>query len=380
MVTVGALVALAAGACGGGPVATGTTDAAPAAPDGPLRLKGVCPDTVVVQTDWAPEAEHGGVYQLLGQNPTVDAEHKRLTGTLVAQGLDTGVKLEIRAGGPAIGYQTVSAQMYLDQGITLGQVGTDEAVRLARTQPTTAVVAPLDISPQMLMWDPASHPDWRTIADIGHTDTKVLYFQAASYMEYLIGAGILHRSQVDGSYDGSPATFVAAGGKMVQQGFATSEPYRYEKVLPQWDKPVRFQLINDTGYPVYPEALAVRSGQKAALAPCLRKLVPIIQRAEVAYLKAPAGTNKLITDLVSTYTIGQSYSPAQAAFSTAEQIKLHIAGNEPGTGTLGGFDRARLQRVVDILRPIVGDQFKAGLTPDDVATAEFVDPAIGLTP
>lgn len=380
MVTIGALVALTAAGCGDNVSATNTTATAPAAPDGPLRLEGVCPDTVVLQTDWAPEAEHGGIYQLLGQHPTVDAEHKRLTGTLVSQGQDTGVKLEIRAGGPAIGYQTVSAQMYADPSITLGQVGTDEAVRLATTQPTTAVVAPLDISPQMIMWDPAGQPGWRTIADIGRTDTKVLYFQAASYMEYLIGAGILHRGQVDGSYDGSPATFVAAGGKIAQQGFATNEPYLYESALPQWHKPVRFQLINDTGYTAYPESLAVRSGQKAALAPCLRKLAPIVQRAEVDYLKAPVGTNALIAGLVPQYNMGVSYTAAQAAFSTEQQLTLHIAGNAPGTSTLGGFDRARVQHTIDILRPIVGDQLKAGLTPDDVATTEFIDPAIGLTP
>ncbi|GAA0640121.1 nitrate ABC transporter substrate-binding protein [Kutzneria viridogrisea] len=381
LATVGAVAALALGACGGGG-ATGTATALPAAPDGPLRLKGACPDTVVIQTDWSPEAEHGGLYQLLGPDPTVDSEHKRVTGTLAAQGQDTGVRVQIRAGGPAIGFQTVSSQLYLDQSITLGQVVTDESVSLSAGQPTTAVLATLDLSPQMIMWDPAAHPDWHSIADIGRTDTKVLYFQTSTYMQYLLGAGVLRRGQVDGSYDGSPSTFVAEGGKIAQQGFATNEPYLYQEKLAQWHKPVKFQLVSETGYPVYP-ALSIRSAQKAAQAPCLRKLVPIIQRAQVDYLRSPEAANKLITSLSAKYNLGQSYTAAQAKFSVEQQLALHIAGNQPGTRTLGGFDQARLQRVIDILRPILAAQGKAlgpGLGPAEIATSEFIDPSIGLAP
>ncbi|MFI9386578.1 ABC transporter substrate-binding protein [Kutzneria sp. NPDC052558] len=375
------VAALGLSACGGNASTPSAGVSLTAAPDGPLRLKGVCPDTVVIQTDWSPEAEHGGSYQLLGSGYSVDTARKRVTGKLVTGNVDTGVALEIRAGGPAIGFQTVSSQMYLDQSITLGQVITDEAVLLSATQPTTAVVSPLAVSPQMIMWDPAAHPDWHTIADIGRTDTKVLYYQANTYMQYLTGAGILRKSQVDGSYDGSPAAFVAEGGKIAQQGFATEEPYTYEHTLPQWNKPVAFQLVNDTGYPVYPEALSVRSAQLSALSPCLRKLVPILQRAEVDYLTSPAATNKLISTLASRYSLGRPYTEAEAQFSTQQQLKLHVAGNQPGTRTLGGFDQTRLHRVVDILTPIAaaqGKQLKPGLAPTDLATSDFIDPAVGL--
>ena len=62
-------------------------------------LASVCPATVVVQTDWNPEAEHGGLYKLLGPNPSVDTDKKIVTGELTASGgVDTGVKIEIRVG------------------------------------------------------------------------------------------------------------------------------------------------------------------------------------------------------------------------------------------------------------------------------------------
>jgi hypothetical protein len=228
----------------------------------------------------------------------VDTNKKLVNGPLVAEGQDTGVRIEVRSGGPATGFELVSAQMYKDKSITLGQVNTDEAVRFSAKQPTLGVVAPMEISPFMIMWDPEEYPHFNIIADIGQSDAKVLYFEGDTYMEYLIGSGILRRSQVDGSYDGAPAKFVAARGKLTQAGFATSEPYPYEHDVNGWKKPVKYALVNDTGYPMYPQTLSIRTGDKATLAPCLEKLVPIVQRAQVDYLKSPDKTNAFIIDIV----------------------------------------------------------------------------------
>ena len=119
----GALFLAACGGDDGGSAATttsaggeGSTTAAAGAKD--VNLKGTCPDTIVVQTDWNPEAEHGALYQLMGANPKVDTNKKTVTGPLVASGgKDTGVQLQIRVGGPAIGFQQVTAQMYQDKDI-----------------------------------------------------------------------------------------------------------------------------------------------------------------------------------------------------------------------------------------------------------------------
>src|SRR5207244_10676602 len=93
---------------------------APAVPGGPLDLRGVCPGTVVIQTDWDANAENfGALYGLLGPDPLIDTAGKRVTAALVTQGQDTGVKLEVRAGGPAIGFARATAQMYADPTITL---------------------------------------------------------------------------------------------------------------------------------------------------------------------------------------------------------------------------------------------------------------------
>ena len=81
-VTVAAVLTLAA--CGGSDSSSDTTTA-PAA-EGVDLLAAGCPETVSLQTDWNPEAEHGNLYQLVGPGYTVDTAKLRVTGDLMAGG------------------------------------------------------------------------------------------------------------------------------------------------------------------------------------------------------------------------------------------------------------------------------------------------------
>ena len=347
---------------------------------GPINLKGVCPDTVSIQTDWNPESEHGGLYQMLGPNPSIDAGKKRVSGPLYANGQDTGVKWEVRSGGPAIGFQTVTSQLYSDKSLTLGYENTDEQIQLSAKQPTVAVFAPLDKNPQMIMWDPATYPDVKTIADLKAKNVKVRFFSGAAYMAYLTGAGILDPAQTDGSYDGTPANFVAARGKDAQQGFASAEPYIYQNEVSAWKKPVGFQLVHDAGYPIYAAAYSVRAADLTTMSPCLKLLVPIFQQAQVDYIEKPAAVNSLILDLVKQYNTGWQYSQGVADFAVKQQVDLGLVSNGDNS-TLGDFDLARVQKVIDIDTPIFQKQKPApadGLTPEKLVTNEFIDKSIGL--
>jgi hypothetical protein len=360
------------------------TASAPTAAAGAVDLSGVCPATVTIQTDWNPEADHGHLYELLGPNPVINADKKSVSGDLYSGGKSTGVRVEVRSGGPAIGFSTVSSELYKDKNITLGYVSTDEALQLSGSLPTTAVFAENDISPQMIMWDPATYPKVKTIKELA-TALKadggvVRYFQGAAYMGYLQGSGILPAGLTDGAYDGSPAKFVTAKGKDGQQGFATAEPYVYQNEIPAWGKPVNFQLIYDTGYPIYPEAVSVRSADLTKLSPCLKKLVPVLQRADVDYLKSPATANKLIVDLVTAYNNGWVYDAKVADFGVAQMKKLKIASNG-SNAYVGDMDEARIQKVIDIDTPLftaTGSAPKAGIKATDLFTNEFLDTSIGF--
>jgi hypothetical protein len=377
----GLLLLLPVAACGG----NGDEERQPQAAVGSgdrLDLASVCPNPIVFQESWQPQSEQGFLYQLVGSGYTIDTDKKRVIGPLQAGGKDTGVKIEIRSGGPAIGMQRPPAVMYLDKSIHLGMASTDTAVEFAGAgQLTTAVVAPLEVSPGAVMWDPQQYPQFKTIADIGRTDTRVLHTKDFVSFEYLVDAGLLKRSQLDGSYTGAPDLFVGYGGKAAQQGFATSEPYLYEHEIKQWGKPLRFQLYNDTGYVNYANSLAVRSADKAALAPCLRKLVPIIQQAQIDFVEQPDRAIGLIVEAAQRYQTGWRYSEKLARYSTRAMLDLGVVGNGPDQ-TLGNFDMNRVQRMIDILERVLERQHRPvreDLKPEDLATNEFIDPSISFT-
>ena len=369
-------VALLAAAC-----TSGTEELAGAQPSasgtGATSLAGICPDTVVIQSNWWAQAEDGSIYRMLGGDLTVDTQRKRVSGALVAEGADTGVRLEIRSGGPANGFVPAASVLYTDDTVLLATADSDQVAQLAGTKPVKAVVAPLERSPVVLMFDPAQHK-FPTIGDIGKTDTRVLYFQGATYIEYLVGSGQLTRSQVDSGYGGTPDRWVAARGNIVQQGFLTNEPFAYENELPSWDRKVAWLLVADAGYPVYPETLAVRPDREQQNAACLAKLVPIIQRSAAGYLSDPTATNELIVKLADDFD-AYPYTPERAAYAVKVMRDNGIVGNGPN-GTLGDFDTARVEELLRIVGPVFArnkQPLPAGLTAADLVTNAYVDTSIG---
>ena len=375
-----ALLALSLAACG-----SDDGDSAAAGPSGEVGSNDLaaagCPSNIVVQTDWNPEAEHGGLYESLGDDYTIDAGSKSVSGTLIdSEGESTGVTLEIRAGGPAIGFQTVTSQMYADTDINLGYIATDEAIQLSDTQPTTAVLAPLEISPTMIMWDPATYPDVQSIADLKDAGATVRYFEGSAYMAYLTGAGVLDADQVDGSYDGTPAGFVAAGGEVAQQGFASAEPYIYKNEVADWGKDVDFQLVYDAGFQPYQSSISVRSDDLDSMSDCLTALVPLMQQADVDYLGDPSRVNDIILELVDQYDTGWVYSQGVADYSVQTQQELGLVGNGPDD-THGNFDTDRVDTLIEQTTPIFTEQGTPpldGITADDLVTNQFIDDSIGV--
>ena len=358
---------------------SGANTATAAASGSANDLSSVCPKTVTIQMDWEPEAEHAAAYNLVGSGYTVDTKKKRVTGPLVADGVDTGVDVQVRAGGAAIGYQSVSSQMYVDQSILLGSVTTDGAILASAKQPVTAVVAPLNKSPQMIMWDPKSHPGVTTIAQLGAAGTSIVVSEGALYAELLVAKGLIKKAQIDTSYDGAPARFVG-DPKIAQQGFATAEPYIYQHEVSAWAKPVSYQLLADVGYNVYPEPFSVRSADTTKQAACLKKLVPILQKSQVNYLKNPTAANTLITDLVTKYNDGWTYSTGVAEYAAKEMKSLNIVAND-ATGPLGGIDLTRVQSSIDTFSPLLkasGGTLKAGLKASDIVDTQFIDKSVKL--
>ena len=375
-VAIAASLTLAA--CGGGDSASDNTSGAAEGVD--LAAAG-CPSTVILQTDWNPEAEHGNLYQLVGDGYTIDTEKLRVTGDLVSGGQTTGVQVEIRAGGPAIGYSQVTAELYKDPEILLGFTSTDEAVSHSGDDfKTVAVVAPFNINPQIIMWDPETYPDVKEIGDLKEKGVKVRYFNGAAYMDYFTSTGILDKDQTDGTYDGAPASFLAAAGKDAQQGFGTAEPYFYENVLKDWMKPVEYQYIHDAGWTAYAQSLGGTPANIEKYDSCLKELVPVIQKAMLEYLEAPDRANAIILDAVTQYNNGWVYDKGQADAAVQKMLADKLIANSPD-GTLGSFDMDRVTKFIEIATPVftsTGSKVKEGLVADDIVTNKYIDPSIKL--
>jgi hypothetical protein len=369
------VVGLALASCGADPDPAGGPTEPRATGADARRLAGVCPDPVVVQTSWWPESTHGGVYQLLGGQPSVDKAKKTIRGPLVSRGVDTGVQLEIRAGGPARGQQPVAALMKIDDSITLGQQATEEQVLgWAEDMPTVGVMAPFYVDPVVFIWDKGRHPDFNAIQDIGQTATRVFTFHSAN-TDYLLGSGILRPTQVDYSYDGSPSLFMSRPDSVVG-GFATNEPFIYRSM----GRDVDYAYVADTGYPNYRNALAVRRDARHRLAPCLRKLVPILQRGMVDFMAEPAAVLGRIVALNSQYGASFPYPLPQAEYGVRVMRDDGLVSN-PRQGPFGAFDQSRNRRMIDILRPIYAGR-RQTVPPDlnagTIATNEFLDPSVRM--
>ena len=120
----------------------------------PLRR---LPSTIIIQTDWWPQAEYGATYGLLGPDYTVNTDNKIVSGPLYSHGQPTGVDVEIRAGSSAIGDSSVRAEMYTHEEITFGvrldrrpdhELGDGTAHvgrRPAREEPADHHVGPRDV-------------------------------------------------------------------------------------------------------------------------------------------------------------------------------------------------------------------------------------------
>lgn len=343
-----------------------------------------CPNPVVVQTDWLPEVDYSDVYGLAAPGGDLDKARQRYTAALIdpRNGVATGVRIEIRSGGPAIGYQQVTSEMYRDPSILLGTVSTDEAVLNAKDMPTVAVVAPRERSSQMVMWDPATYPDVKAIADLKAPKVKIRFFGGTTYVDYLTSSAValVDPAQVDATYDGTTTGFLADRGRSAQQGFSTTEPYFYEKLVDGWKKPVAYQLVADTGYDPYAGALAVRPKDIVDKADCLDHLVPMVQAAQVRMQRDPGPVEGLIHRIVAQTNSGWSYSAEQAAAATATSFSDRIISNG-NDATLGNFDDDKIEAMIAILKPIAaahGTTLKPGLTAPDLATNQFIDTSIGL--
>ena len=231
---------------------------------------------IVIQTDWFPESEYGAVYNLLGDDYEVDVDNKNVSGSLISQGQPTGVDVEIRAGGAA-GSGDVETLMYTDDAITFAFGTTDGQILAWENTPLMSVVAPLEISPLMIMWDPG---------DVSRRDVDRRPRRAGHHGQHLRRPDVHDRSVGDGrALRGSGrsvlrrrAVTVHRRGRGDRPAGVRLRPSRSctRTVFEDWLRPVDYELIHDAGFQTYSQTLAIRPDDLESLRPCLEAFVPVV--------------------------------------------------------------------------------------------------------
>jgi hypothetical protein len=366
LTAVVALMVVAAGCVGDGAEATSALD-----------LEGLsdCPNPLVIQTDWFPRPEQGALYNLTDGEGSIDPETGRFTGPLAA---DTTITIEIRSGGPFLGGDPVIIAMAEDDDIFLGLVSTDEAIGNYQRRPSTAVVAPLDVNPQVLMWDPATYEvtQW---TDIKKTGAAVRHVAGATYAEYLLESGLVLADQLDDSYKGDPADFISARGEVILEGRVTREPYLYEQVLEDWGKPVDYLLVHDAGYELYPGAVTVLDERLDNQArSCLRSFVPLVQRSIVGFQRDPSIAIAVINQAVVDLDVAATLTEDAAREAVIQMGLLGVVGNGENQA-VGDFDLERIDELIAvIMEDVESVPVPLDLDAEDLVTNEFINDDVGL--
>jgi hypothetical protein len=384
-----ALLALAlvagAAACGDDDTATSAdADATEAAADSPYTtdLSEDCPDPFVVQKDWLAEVEHAAFYQLIG--PGGEMSENTYTGPLGA----TGIDLQIVDGGQGLGegqepVQALSAgNLKFNEDVDMAFVSTDDLASHSADYPAVGVVALLDKSPQILFWDPETYPDGfgsvDDLVDFADTGNKIYVNSITStYGRYLVEQGVPEDAFLEG-YQGDGENFVTHGGEWINQGYSSNEIYDFEQGR-EWERPLDYVYVSDLGYDFYPSVPSVSKDRLDELTPCLEKLVPLIQQAQIDYMADPGPVDELIAEY-NDQGYGASFwkTPVElneAAHRVFQDDELVSNGSDD---TLGNFDLDRVQTTIDNLRPNFDDRADPDVTPTDIVTNDFVDERIGL--
>ena len=331
-----------------------TTEESTATEETMAAGEAVCPEKLTIQTDWFPELEHGGTYQLIGPDGTANKDTVSYSGPVQPQYAVGGLKeIEIKT----VSFDKANSAVLLDGDADMAYINISDVIKDSAAVPMVAIAKTLDQDPQMVMWDPAQY-DIQKPEDMADTGATVLHFPGTAYIDYMIGQGYITADQSNPSYDGSDAKWVADGGNLIQQGFATNEVYKYENDIAWKDgapADVSFYTVAEMGFDNYPATITMLKSRVEELDACLTLLVPMMQQAWIDFLNDP----KPITDAMIEINVthdgfwGLSEPLNEAGIALLEEKQ--IAANSPD-GTYCSLDPAKVAKLYEQLKPIYDEQ------------------------
>lgn len=223
------------------------------------------PVKLVFGTNWYAEAEHGGFYQALAE------------GTYRKHGLD----VEIKMGGPQLNGMQLLLAGQLD--IFMGfDIQTLKAVE--QGLPVVTLAATFQKDPVVLI----AHPGVSKLEELKGRPIAIGSASETTFWPWLRARYGFDDAQKR-PYAFSVQPFLI-DRKLVQQGYATSEPYSVEK---GGVKPVLF-LLADHGYPPYAETIVVTRETLTKKRDALERFIRASAEGWKSYFRNPAPGNALI--------------------------------------------------------------------------------------
>jgi hypothetical protein len=315
----------------------------------------VCPTKLTIQTDWFPELEHGGTYQLIGTGGTISKDTVSYSGPVQPQYAVGGLQ-EIQIG--TIKFDKANSAILLDGEADMAYITISDVIKDSVAVPMISIAKTLDQDPQMVMWDPAQYPDVKEPADLAATGAPLLHFPGTSYVDYMIGQGYISADQSNPSYDGSDAKWVAEAGNLIQQGFATNEVFKYENEVAWKDgapADVSFFTVAEMGFENYPATITMMKSRAEELDACLKLLVPVMQQAWIDFFNDPDPIMDKMIEINEVHDgfWGLTKELNTAGFKLLEEKEM--AANS-ADGTYCSFDAERVAKLYDQLKVIYDEQ------------------------
>lgn len=293
---------------------------------------------VVFQSDWFPQAEHGGFYQALVKGYYREA----------------GLDVEILPGGPGAAIKLSVAKGTADFGMYRSD---DVIVAASRGLPLVIVGAVLQHDPGALLVHAASPV--KSLADLN--GRSVIAPPSMTWIPYV-------KQKYGVSFDLRPLNYGMAvflgDPHAIQQCMLTSEPYFAE----QHGAKVRIIPLSDSGYDPY-HALITRRALIRSNPEVVKAFVAASIRGWHDYLEGdPAEAHALILQRNRQMTAGQ------LEYSRKALITHALVTGDPAQGEhIGRISLKRIQQEIDVLTEV--KVLEVPVTAAGVATRAFLPTA-----
>jgi NitT/TauT family transport system substrate-binding protein len=301
----------------------------------PAASRAAAPQKVVLQTDWFPQAEHGGYYQALAKGFYAEA----------------GLDVDIWPGGPGAGIKLKVAR----GDANFGMDRSDNVILAASSgMPLVMVAATMQHDAQGLM----VHAD-SPVKDFKDLDGRVVIGNVGMawfpYLEKRFGITIQRRQNTYGLGE------FLANPEIIQQCLITNEPFFAQKN----GRKVRTLALSSSGYDCYQTLFSRRDFVRTS-PDVVRAFVHASIRGWRDYLEAdPGPANEMILKRNPQMT------PEQLKFSRDEMIRHAFVRGDPAKRE--DIGQLSLRRLTDEMNTLV--ILKILPAPVDiasVATTEFL--------